>query len=200
MRRMAFAGFLVISCAIVSADDWPQFRGPNCAGVSATNATLPVRFSDTERVKWSVKLGDGIGCPIVASGRVFTSAMIDNKSVGLCAFDAVTGELLWKREWPVGDADEIHATNSHAATTPAADANRVYFYFSTLGIVGLDAKTGNDIWHKELPVPYFVFKWGAGMSPVLYKDLVIFCQDDDLTPACLQLRKGSHGLSRALRI
>ena len=47
----------------------------------------------------------------------------------------------------------------------------------------VDAKTGEDVWQKELPVPYFVFKWGAGMSPTLYKDLLLFVQDDDLAPA-----------------
>ena len=47
----------------------------------------------------------------------------------------------------------------------------------------VDAKTGRDVWQKELPVPYFVFKWGAGMSPTLYKDLLLFVQDDDLAPA-----------------
>jgi len=109
--------------------------------------------------------------------------MIDDQTVGLFAFDAASGQELWKRSWPVGDVDEIHQTNSHAGTTPAADDERVYFYFSTLGIVGLDAQTGADIWHQKLPVPYFVFKWGAGMSPVLHKDLVLFCQDDDLHPA-----------------
>ncbi len=182
MTRMTFL-IAALTIAPASADDWPQFRGPNCAGVSTSNAPLPVRFSDVDHVKWSASLGDGIGSPVVAAGRVFTSTMIDDANIGLAAFDAITGEQLWMRSWPIGDADEIHATNSHAGTTPAADAERVYFYFSTLGMVGLDAKTGSDIWHQQLPVPYFVFKWGAGMSPILHKDMVLFCQDDDLHPA-----------------
>ena len=53
---------------------------------------------------------------------------------------------------------------SGASTTPAADSERVYFYFGTLGMVALDAQTGKDVWQQELPVPYFIFKWGAGMS------------------------------------
>jgi len=174
---------IIVLVPAVQADDWPQFRGPNCSGVSMTKATLPVEFSSTDRVKWTAELGDGIGCPIVADGRVFTSAMVDETTVGLFAFDAATGRPLWERSWPVGDVDEIHLTNSHAFSTPAADADRVYFYFTTLGMVSVDAKTGADVWHQQLPVPYFVFKWGAGMSPVLYKDLVLFCQDDDLHPA-----------------
>ncbi len=183
MTRMAFVVVIALATASVSAEDWPQFRGPNCTGVSKSTAPLPVQFSSTEHVKWTARLGDGIGSPVVAAGRVFTSVMIDDRTVGLAAFDAVSGEQLWMRSWPVGDADEIHATNSHAGTTPAADAERVYFYFSTLGMVSLDAMTGADIWHQELPVPYFVFKWGAGMSPVLHKEQLLFCQDDDLHPA-----------------
>lgn len=169
--------------ATVTADDWPQFRGPNCSGISTETAPLPATFSATEGVTWSAKLGDGIGSPVVAAGRVFTSAMIDSQTVGLYAFDIRTGRQIWMRQWPAGDLDEIHKTNSYAATTPAADADRVYFYFSTLGLIALEAGTGADIWQQELPVPYFVFKWGAGMSPVLYGDLVLFCQDDDLNPA-----------------
>jgi len=183
MHRLALLSLALLAMNTVSAEDWPQFRGPNCSGVSTSAAPLPAQFSSTEHVKWSAKLGDGIGSPVVASGRIFTSAMVDPQTIGLYAFDAASGNQLWMRSWPIGEVDEIHMTNSHAGTTPAADAERVYFYFSTLGMVSVDAQTGADVWRKELPVPYFVFKWGAGMSPVLHNDLVIFCQDDDLHPA-----------------
>ncbi|TWT60777.1 outer membrane protein assembly factor BamB family protein [Rubinisphaera italica] len=173
----------VTAVASAFAEDWPQFRGPNCTGISTAAAPLPVDFSETEGVTWTAKLGDGIGCPVVAAGRVFTSAMVDDETVGLFAFDAATGDELWHRTWPVGDIGDTHKTNSHASTTPVADAERVYFYFGTLGMITVDAMTGKDVWRKELPVPYFVFKWGAGMSPVLYRDLLLFCQDDDLNPA-----------------
>lgn len=183
MSRTILAGWMMCVIASVHADDWPQFRGPNCSGVATTQSPLPAVFSETERVKWSTKLGDGIGCPIVAAGRVITTAMVDDQTIGLYAFDSKSGNQLWSRSWPIGDVDEIHQTNSHAATTPAADAERVYFYFSTLGMICVNAKTGADVWQQPLPVPYFVFKWGAGMSPILHKDKVIFCQDDDLNPA-----------------
>ena len=180
--------FTVLLCVLFTvsaapAGDWPQFRGPNCTGISKGSEPLPTTFSDTENVTWSEELGDGIGCPVVAGGRVITSAVVNETHIGLYAYDMKTGKKLWERLWPIGDIDEIHKSNSYAATTAAADSERVYFYFWTLGLVAVDAKTGADVWHKKLPVPYFVFKWGAGMSPVLYKDMVLFCQDDDLYPA-----------------
>jgi outer membrane protein assembly factor BamB len=171
------------------AEDWPQFRGPNCSGISTSTRPLPTEFSETKNVKWSAPLGDGIGSPVVAAGRVFTTSMMDEQNVTLVAFDAATGKKLWERVWPTGPLPEIHRTNSHAATTPAADAERVYFYFSSLGMLCVDAITGEDRWRVEMPVPYFVFKWGAGMSPIVHGDLVIFCQDDDLAPAIYALDK-----------
>jgi hypothetical protein len=48
------------------AEDWPQFRGPNCSGVSASIKPLPTTFSDKEHVRWSADLGEGIASPVVA--------------------------------------------------------------------------------------------------------------------------------------
>lgn len=183
MIRLILCCLLCLCVAPSFSADWPQFRGPNCAGIATDSGSLPVKFSDTEHVTWRTELGDGIGCPVVAEGRVVTSTIFDGNEIGLVAYDVATGNELWKRHWPIGDIDETHETNSYASTTPAIDGDRVYFYFWTLGLVAVDAKTGADVWHKQLPVPYFVFKWGAGMSPVLYEDMVIFLQDDDLYPA-----------------
>lgn len=169
--------------ALSHADDWPQFRGPNCCGISATPKPLPVKFSNTENVRWSAAVGDGVGGASIVAGRVFVSGMTGEETVSLFAFDARTGRKLWQRDWPTGPLPEVHQTNSHASSTPAADDKRVYFYFSSLGLIAVDADTGNDVWRRPLPTPFFVFKWGAGMSPVLYRDLVLFCQDDDLYPA-----------------
>lgn len=163
--------------------DWPQFRGPNCSGISRDTEPLPASFSQKENFAWSAELGDGIGSPVIAAGRVFVSAMTAPEEVGLFAFDLASGKQLWKRSWKTGPLPEVHKTNSHASTTPAADEQRCYFYFSSLGMLAVDAATGNDVWQHKLPAPFFVFKWGPGMSPVLYRDKLLFCQDDDLYPA-----------------
>jgi outer membrane protein assembly factor BamB len=189
MIRHCILGFTIgISLAFGSiaanaGDDWPQFRGSNSRGVSLSDQPLPVHFSDTQNVAWQQTVGDGVGGAVVAGGRVFVSGMTGANTASLFAFDLKSGSKLWQRDWPVSELAEIHETNSHASTTPAADDQRVYFYSPTLGLVTVDAQTGKDVWRQELPTPFFVFKWGAGMSPVLYDDLVIFCQDDDLNPA-----------------
>lgn len=190
----ALAALGVIWCGVVRGDDWPQFRGPNCAGISLSDRKLPTEFSATRNVRWQARVGDGIGGAVVASGIAYVSGMKDEQTVSLLAFDLATGKLRWRRDWPTGPLAEVHKTNSQASTTPATDGTRVYFYFSTLGLLAVDAKSGQDAWRQELPVPFFVFKWGAGMSPILYRDLVLFCQDDDLAPAFYAFDKATGKL------
>ncbi|MFN7922017.1 MAG: PQQ-binding-like beta-propeller repeat protein [Bryobacteraceae bacterium] len=180
---MPLLALLLLCTANALAEDWPQFRGPNSTGLSTTTHHLPVTFSETQGIRWSATVGDGAGGAVVAAGRVFVSGMTGPETVSLFAFDARDGRKLWQRDWPTGRLAEMTQPNSHASTTPAADSERAYFYFSTLGLIAVDARTGRDAWHQKLPTPYFVFKWGPGMSPVLYRDMVIFAQDDDLNPA-----------------
>ncbi len=144
-----------------------------------------------KNVAWSAELGDGIGSPVVAAGRVFVSAMAGEQLVRVQCFHAATGKEHWSREFETGPLAEVHRTNSHASTTLAADADRAYFYFSTLGMTAFDAASGETAWHMPLPTPYFVFKWGPGMSPVLFEDKVIFLQDDDLSPALYALDRAT---------
>lgn len=187
LLSIALLGILVellpISGTPARGEDWPQFRGPNCTGISTSKLPLPTTFSERENLKWSLPLGDGVGSPTIAAGRVFITSMTGGRQFTLTAADARTGATLWQRSWPAGELPDTHHTNSHASSTPAADAERVYVCFSTLGMLCVDAATGADRWRADLPVPYYVFKWGAGMSPILHKDLLIFCQDDDLSPA-----------------
>jgi outer membrane protein assembly factor BamB len=198
--RLCQLALLVVPIAIAGlpqfchADDWPQFRGPNCSGISQEQRPLPTTFSTTENVRWTADVGQGVGGAAIASGRVFVSGMTADDTVSLFAFDAASGQQLWRRDWPAGALPEIHQVNSHASSTPAADAERVYFYYINLGLIALDAKTGEIAWRQPLPGPFFVFKWGAGMSPVLYRDLVLFCQDDDLAPALYAFDRASGKL------
>lgn len=190
------AVFLALSAALAArgqarGEDWPQFRGPNCSGVSTAANSLPVKFSYTEHVAWSADVGDGIGSPVVAAGRVFTTGMAGEKSFAVFCFDAATGKQLWRTEVPVGPRPlpKLTPPNKHTSSTPAADAERVYVYFSTLGLLAFDARTGKQVWKRELPVPYLVFGWGPGVSPVLHENMVLFNQDDDLNPALYAVDK-----------
>jgi outer membrane protein assembly factor BamB len=55
---------------------WPSWRGPLKTGVSAT-ADPPITWSETENVKWKVKLpGTGSSTPVIWGDRVFVQSAV----------------------------------------------------------------------------------------------------------------------------
>ncbi len=180
MHRPLLAALLLHSL-VVHAEDWPQFRGGNASGVS-TSKSLPREFSAEDKVAWRVKLGDGIGSPVVMKGRVFATAMAPEEKLAVFGLDAASGRQLWRTEFATGLLPRITPPNSHASSTPAADAERVYVYFSTIGLLALDAATGAEVWRYAMPKPAYLMDWGAASSPIVHQGMVIFCQDDDLAP------------------
>lgn len=182
------AGALSLAVAAgARAEDWPQFRGVNATGVSTSKAHLPTRFSQQENVRWSVSVGDGIASPVVVGPRVYTTAMTGEEKFSVFCFNGADGALIWKKDLATGPLPVITQPNSHASSTPAADARRVVVYFSTLGLLAFDAADGRQLWQHHLPEPAYLMDWGAGASPILYKNLVIYDQDDDLNPFLLAL-------------
>ena len=56
-------------------DNWPQWRGPHLNGTSTTASNLPIRWSQTENVKWRVKLPSwSAATPIIWGDRVFVTS------------------------------------------------------------------------------------------------------------------------------
>lgn len=177
----------------VLAEDWPQFRGINSSGVS-TSKKLPTEFSESDNVLWSAEPGEGIGSPIIVNGKLFCTAMTGPTTFTVFAYDSATGKPLWKRDLETGALPRITPPNSHASSTPAADGKRVYVYFSTLGLLAFDAATGKDAWKCPLAKPAYLMDWGAASSPIVYKDALLFCMDDDLNPylLCLDAATGKQ--------
>jgi outer membrane protein assembly factor BamB len=170
---------LLAPALAVHAEDWPQFRGGNASGVSSSKG-LPIEFSAESKVAWRAKLGEGIASPVVMKGRVFATAMTGEQTCAVFAMDAQSGRELWRREFATGKLPRITPPNSHASSTPAADAERVYLYFSTIGLITFDAASGAEVWRHAMPKPSYLMDWGAASSPIVFQDMVIFCMDDDL--------------------
>lgn len=75
--RASLLGALAICLTLrvaVSAENWPQWRGP--AGTGASSETrLPESWSDTQNIAWKTRLGGvGVSSPIVWGERVFVTS------------------------------------------------------------------------------------------------------------------------------
>lgn len=179
MNRLAAA--LAALPLLIQAEDWPQFRGSNGSGIS-TSQGLPEHFSHETNLAWKARVGEGIGSPVIKEGRVYVTAMAEGQKASVAALDAASGRLLWRTEFDTGTLPRITPPNSHASSSPATDGERVYVYFSTLGLLAFDANTGKEAWRYSMPRPAFLMDWGAASSPIVHNGQVIFCQDDDLAP------------------
>lgn len=186
---VTICSLLILQSTASRGEDWPQFRGPNGTGVSTESKNLPVEFSQDEKVLWSAELGEGIASPIIAGGRLFATAMVGEQKFGVFAFDAESGKQLWRRDFDTGPLPDITPPNTQASSTPASDGERVYVYFSTLGLMAFDAADGRQIWTHAIPMPFYLMDWGAAHSPVVVDDMVILNQDDDLRPFLLAVDK-----------
>src|SRR5262249_32350418 len=93
-----------------------------------------------------------------------------------------------------GPLPAIMPPNTHASSTPATDGRNVYVYFSTLGMLALDATDGHEVWRCPLEQPFYLMAWGAASSPIVYQDLMIFNQDDDLNPMLYAFDKNTGKL------
>jgi outer membrane protein assembly factor BamB len=163
---------------MVSADDWPQFRGPQGLGIS-TEGNLPEKWDDRTNIEWKTALpGPGHSSPVIWGNRIFLTAFQTQgprRLVVLC-LDKKTGDILWTRDIGARRFEAVHQTNSPASSTPVTDGRQVYTYFNSLGLICFDF-AGRKIWEKRLgPFP---IEWGSGSSPILYKDLLLLNCDTD---------------------
>lgn len=67
---------MLLPLLTLTAQNWPQWRGPSSQGVSS-ETNLPVKWSHTENVAWKAKLaGYGASSPIVWADRVIVTSQI----------------------------------------------------------------------------------------------------------------------------
>ena len=77
-RTLTALTLALATTAVLSAENWPAWRGPGDTGVSP-ESNLPSTWSDTENVAWRVKLrGLGVSTPIVWGDRIFITSQEGN--------------------------------------------------------------------------------------------------------------------------
>ncbi len=183
------------------ADNWPQFRGPNAAGI-AEGARLPERWSATEHVAWKTAIpGRGWSSPIVWGDRIFVTSVVASGEIeparkGLYfggerpasaaehrwmvyAVDWATGKIVWEREAHRGAPPVArHLKNSYASETPVTDGERLYVYFGNVGLFCFDL-SGKLLWSQRWDVRPMRYGWGTAASPVLHQGRLFVVNDND---------------------
>jgi outer membrane protein assembly factor BamB len=173
---LAVALFAIAASTAPAALDWPEFRGPGGQG-HAPGTGLPLEWSESRNVVWKVPVpGAGWSSPVVGEGRVWLTTAVGERQVSLraLAFDLATGRQVVDSEvFRPGSLHAINPKNSRASPTPVLDRDRVYVHFGTDGTAALST-TGQVLWTARLP---YDSQHGAGGSPVVHGDLLVFSGD-----------------------
>jgi outer membrane protein assembly factor BamB len=165
----------VASDAVCAEASWPQFRGPNGAGLPAEDRPLPAEIGPEKNVRWKIDVAGGHSSPIVYGDQLYMTADREGKLLTI-ALDRHTGGTVWEAECPYDALEPIHRIGSHAQSTPATDGERVVSFFGSSGLVCYDS-AGQPVWTHRMGK--FKNDFGAGSSPILVDDRVILCQDHD---------------------
>jgi outer membrane protein assembly factor BamB len=184
---------------VVTAGDWPEFRGPSGDGTS-TAKNLPTTWSAQRGITWQTEIpGHGWSSPVVIGQRIWlttaehtalTAQRREKKltdsvyrdyrdqlqvhaSVTCYAVEisAATGEIVRTIElFTCDDPPPIHANNSYASPTPASDGQRLVCHFGSLGTACIDVVSGELLWKKRFQYDEIT---GPGSSPAISGDVVI---------------------------
>jgi len=166
--RLSIAVLAAGMAASGETADWPQWRGPDANG-SSLETGLPVRWSPTENVAWSLALpGPSGSTPIVVGDRVFLN-VADGNDLALWCVGRAKGEVIWKR--PLGAGNVTMRKHNMSSPSPVTDGESVYVMTGT-GILKGFSLDGEERWARDLPKEYgpFGLNWGYASSPLLEAD------------------------------
>jgi outer membrane protein assembly factor BamB len=163
--------------SLVSAENWPQWRGPLLNGIS-NEKNLPVKWTTEENVTWKLEMSAWSGStPIIWGNYIFINTSgggaPGRKSVAgdlfIWCLDRAKGAVLWKK--PLGSGDVVMRKQNMSSPSPVTDGNRVWVLTGTGILKSFDFK-GNEAWSRDIQKEYgkFGLNWGYASSPLLYGD------------------------------
>jgi outer membrane protein assembly factor BamB len=129
----------------------------------------------------------GHASPVIWGDKVFVlSADPNNATRYVICLHAADGKTLWTRQFPSTPHRFDNQFSSYASASPAVDAERVYAAWASpeeTTLLALDHQ-GRDVWRLDLGP--WVGTHCFGISPIVYKDLVILSNSQQAE----QLREG----------
>ena len=163
---------LCASLLAAGAADWPQWRGPDCNGISKETGWQGRWGASGPKVAWSNSLGTGFSSISVSKGRVYCMGNRADSDFVFC-FNAEDGEELWKYSYPA--PIDAKMFEGGPCCTPTVDGGQV-FTLSRRGLVlCLTADAGKLVWQADVEKMDFPMPtWGYAGSACIEKDAVLF--------------------------
>lgn len=139
---LSFTGF----CAAASADNWPQYLGPNRNSTSAEKGILRTWPASGPEVLWTVPVGRGFGGPVIKDGKVYLLDRDDKVGDKLRCLDLSDSKELWHFAYEAPGSVMFPGSRS----VPMVDGNHVYSCGHNGDLYCIDINTHKPVWNKNI--------------------------------------------------
>lgn len=182
-RALGLGMVLSLSCSAVSADDWPQWMGPQRDNVWREDGLLEKFPAGGPKVLWSTPVAGGYSGPAVSGGKVCITDYVTADNVKVDNFDRrefsgterihcldeATGKVLWTHEYPVKYSISYPAG---PRCTPVMHEGLVYALGAEGHLFCLSTDSGKVVWSHDLKKEYSTTAplWGYAAHPLIDGD------------------------------
>jgi outer membrane protein assembly factor BamB len=157
---------------VLTAGDWPGFRGPSAQGAQE-HPPIATNWSETPpKLAWKRRIGPAWSSFVVIGDKLFTQEQRGEDEATVC-LDSATGDELWAH------IDKARFWDGQAGAgpraTPTFHDGKLYTFGATGLLDCLDAATGKLLWQRDVvaetkaPLPM----WGFSSSPLIASGVAI---------------------------
>jgi outer membrane protein assembly factor BamB len=191
LMKILFLLTTVVLFSVHADADWPRLRGVN--GDGKADGSLPLKWSDTENLKWKATLpGPGSSSPIIIGDKVFitcwsgyadgTGDDMSKMVRHLISINKTDGKIIWDKTVPAVQPEDFAngmlMEHGYASSTPVSDGSSVFVFFGKSGALAFDMD-GKQLWQTSVGTNSNRKGWGSASSPILHKDTVIITAYDE---------------------
>ena len=172
LRGTAALSVMILIPSVVSAVDWPQWRGPERDGKSPENGMIQNLEQTPPKLLWMVEgMGKGYASVAIVDGRLYTTGNGEDGQKVVCV-DAETGDNLWSTT--VTDQVPKHGFPG-SRCTPSVDGDRLYVVLSS-GEIACLSTAGKILWKRSFKEGWsgrMMSGWGFSESPLVDGESVL---------------------------
>lgn len=163
MRAIGTVLLLTLSC---SAEDWPNWMGPDLSGISRESGWSDQWPEDGLPEVWAREIGIGFSSVSIVGGRLYTMGHDDGTETVWC-LNADSGAVVWKHTYEAERNGNLY--EGGPGSTPTVVDSFVYTLSVDGRLLCLNRNNGTVEWERSLQkeLETGLHEWGYNSSPLI---------------------------------
>ena len=184
-KKLLLFWVFVFTVSTLTAQDWPQFLGPERNSTSPQKNLLRTWTEAGPEILWTVEIGKGYGGPVVKDGKVYLLDRNDEVGDKMRCFELSSGTEIWSYGYDAPASVMFPGSRS----VPAVEDSFVYSCGHNGELYCFDLNTQKPVWNYNVwtdfggaPAPSDGSRsrepgsfpmWAISQNPLIYGDLII---------------------------